>query len=228
MAVSAPSISRQRRRLSRIWFPRHNCRAPLRLVRRSAMSPRRVVMAGVLISLLDRHVYGVLLGLLVRVVTICCCRGCRRCRGLATISGITYVRTTSIVLGAIGIDLSLSWLAALSHYCRSMRRTFSRSVLMRFLRAMPAFGAVVAGVVLSSLTHAALRSEAVPALAVFRGRLCCSHCRQISGSAWLPCLLWRRRHDQRQYPHDPCPDGDTRSSSRAGQCGQQHLYRVFE
>ena len=31
--------SRQRRRLSRIWFPRHNCRAPLRLVRRSAMSP---------------------------------------------------------------------------------------------------------------------------------------------------------------------------------------------
>ena len=39
MAASAPSISRQRRRLSRIWFPRHNCRAPLRLVRRSAMSP---------------------------------------------------------------------------------------------------------------------------------------------------------------------------------------------
>ena len=186
------------------------------------------VMAGVLISLLDRHVYGVLFGLLVAaVITYLLLPRLARMqmapRDWSTIiGGITYVRTNSIVLGAIGIDLFIVMVGSVV----TLLPVYAQDILeispdaLGFLRAMPAFGAVVAGVVLSSLPpmrHCGQRLFI--ALAVFSGAIV-QHGR--------PFCIWRSRHDQRQYSHDPCPDGDTRSSSRTGQCGQQHLYRVFE
>ena len=117
------------------------------------------VMAGVLISLLDRHVYGVLLGLLVAsVITYLLLPRLARMqmapRDWSTIiGGITYVRTNSIVLGAIGIDLFIVMVGSVV----TLLPVYAQDILeispdaLGFLRAMPAFGAVVAGVVLSSL-----------------------------------------------------------------------------
>ena len=138
------------------------------------------VMAGVLISLLDRHVYGVLLGLLVAaVITYLLLPRLARMkmapRDWSTIiGGITYVRTNSIVLGAIGIDLFIVMVGSIV----TLLPVYAQDILeispdaLGFLRAMPAFGAVVAGVVLSSLPpmrHCGQRLFL--ALAVFSGAI---------------------------------------------------------
>ena len=138
------------------------------------------VMAGVLISLLDRHVYGVLFGLLVAaVVTYFLLPRLARMqmapRDWSTIiGGITYVRTNSIVLGAIGIDLFIVMVGSVV----TLLPVYAQDILeispdaLGFLRAMPAFGAVVAGVVLSSLPpmrHCGQRLFL--ALAVFSGAI---------------------------------------------------------
>ena len=138
------------------------------------------VMAGVLISLLDRHVYGVLLGLLVAsVITYLLLPRLARMqmapRDWSTIiGGITYVRTNSIVLGAIGIDLFIVMVGSVV----TLLPVYAQDILeispdaLGFLRAMPAFGAVVAGVVLSSLPpmrHCGQRLFL--ALAVFSGAI---------------------------------------------------------
>ena len=138
------------------------------------------VMAGVLISLLDRHVYGVLLGLLLAaVITYLLLPRLARIqmapRDWSTIiGGITYVRTNSIVLGAIGIDLFIVMVGSVV----TLLPVYAQDILeispdaLGFLRAMPAFGAVVAGVVLSSLPpmrHCGQRLFL--ALAVFSGAI---------------------------------------------------------
>ena len=138
------------------------------------------VMAGVLISLLDRHVYVVLLGLLVAaVITYLLLPRLARMqmapRDWSTIiGGITYVRTNSIVLGAIGIDLFIVMVGSVV----TLLPVYAQDILeispdaLGFLRAMPAFGAVVAGVVLSSLPpmrHCGQRLFL--ALAVFSGAI---------------------------------------------------------
>ena len=138
------------------------------------------VMAGVLISLLDRHVYGVLFGLLVAaVITYLLLPRLARMqmapRDWSTIiGGITYVRTNSIVLGAIGIDLFIVMVGSVV----TLLPVYAQDILeispdaLGFLRAMPAFGAVVAGVVLSSLPpmrHCGQRLFL--ALAVFSGAI---------------------------------------------------------
>ena len=138
------------------------------------------VMAGVLISLLDRHVYGVLFGLLVAaVITYLLLPRLTRMqmapRDWSTIiGGITYVRTNSIVLGAIGIDLFIVMVGSVV----TLLPVYAQDILeispdaLGFLRAMPAFGAVVAGVVLSSLPpmrHCGQRLFL--ALAVFSGAI---------------------------------------------------------
>ena len=117
------------------------------------------VMAGVLISLLDRQVYGVLFGLLVTaVITYLLLPRLARMqmapRDWSTIvGGITYVRTNPIVLGAIGIDLFIvmvgSVVTLLPVYALDILEISPDALGM--LRAMPALGAVVAGVMLSSL-----------------------------------------------------------------------------
>ena len=138
------------------------------------------VMAGVLISLLDRHVYGVLFGLLVAaVITYLLLPRLARMqmapRDWSTIiGGINYVRTNSIVLGAIGIDLFIVMVGSVV----TLLPVYAQDILeispdaLGFLRAMPAFGAVVAGVVLSSLPpmrHCGQRLFL--ALAVFSGAI---------------------------------------------------------
>ena len=138
------------------------------------------VMAGVLISLLDRHVYGVLFGLLAAAVFIYLllprlARMQMAPRDWSTIiGGITYVRTNSIVLGAIGIDLFIVMVGSVV----TLLPVYAQDILeispdaLGFLRAMPAFGAVVAGVVLSSLPpmrHCGQRLFF--ALAVFSGAI---------------------------------------------------------
>ena len=138
------------------------------------------VMAGVLISLLDRHVYGVLLGLLLAAVISYLllprlARMQMAPRDWSTIiGGITYVRTNSIVLGAIGIDLFIVMVGSVV----TLLPVYAQDILeispdaLGFLRAMPAFGAVVAGVVLSSLPpmrHCGQRLFL--ALAVFSGAI---------------------------------------------------------
>ena len=138
------------------------------------------VMAGVLISLLDRHVYEVLLGLLVAaVITYLLLPRLARMkmapRDWSTIiGGITYVRTNSIVLGAIGIDLFIVMVGSVV----TLLPVYAQDILeispdaLGFLRAMPAFGAVVAGVFLSSLPpmrHCGQRLFL--ALAVFSGAI---------------------------------------------------------
>ena len=138
------------------------------------------VMAGVLISLLDRHVYGVLFGLLVAaVITYLLLPRLAQMqmapRDWSTIiGGITYVRTNSIVLGAIGIDLFIVMVGSVV----TLLPVYAQDILeispdaLGFLRAMPAFGAVVAGVVLSSLPpmrHCGQRLFL--ALAVFSGAI---------------------------------------------------------
>ena len=138
------------------------------------------VMAGVLISLLDRHVYVVLLGLLVAAaITYLLLPRLARMqmapRDWSTIiGGITYVRTNSIVLGAIGIDLFIVMVGSVV----TLLPVYAQDILeispdaLGFLRAMPAFGAVVAGVVLSSLPpmrHCGQRLFL--ALAVFSGAI---------------------------------------------------------
>ena len=117
------------------------------------------VMAGVLISLLDRQVYIVLFGLLVAaVITYLLLPRLARMemapRDSSTIvGGITYVRTNPIVLGAIGIDLFIvmvgSVVTLLPVYALDILEISPDALGM--LRAMPALGAVVAGVMLSSL-----------------------------------------------------------------------------
>ena len=117
------------------------------------------VMAGVLISLLDRQVYIVLFGLLVAaVITYLLLPRLARMqmapRDWSTIvGGITYVRTNPIVLGAIGIDLFIvmvgSVVTLLPVYALDILEISPDALGM--LRAMPALGAVVAGVMLSSL-----------------------------------------------------------------------------
>ena len=138
------------------------------------------VMAGVLISLLERHVYEVLLGLLVAaVITYLLLPRLARMkmapRDWSTIiGGITYVRTNSIVLGAIGIDLFIVMVGSVV----TLLPVYAQDILeispdaLGFLRAMPAFGAVVAGVFLSSLPpmrHCGQRLFL--ALAVFSGAI---------------------------------------------------------
>ena len=138
------------------------------------------VMAGVLISLLDRHVYGVLFALLVAaVITYLLLPRLARMQMAphdwsTIIGGITYVRTNSIVLGAIGIDLFIVMVGSVV----TLLPVYAQDILeispdaLGFLRAMPAFGAVVAGVVLSSLPplrHCGQRLFL--ALAVFSGAI---------------------------------------------------------
>ena len=138
------------------------------------------VMAGVLISLLDRHVYEVLFGLLAAAVFIYLllprlARMQMAPRDWSTIiGGITYVRTNSIVLGAIGIDLFIVMVGSVV----TLLPVYAQDILeispdaLGFLRAMPAFGAVVAGVVLSSLPpmwHCGQRLFL--ALAIFSGAI---------------------------------------------------------
>ena len=117
------------------------------------------VGAGVLISVLDRQAYGVLFVLLViAALTYLLLPRLARMqiapRDWSTIvGGITYVRTNSIVLGAIGIDLFIVMVGSVV----TLLPVYAQDILeispdaLGLLRAMPAFGAVVAGVLLSSL-----------------------------------------------------------------------------
>ncbi len=102
--------------------------------------------------------------------------GCRwrRATGRLLLAGSPMCGPIQLCWAQLALICSLSWLAALSHYCRSMRRTFSRSVPMRLAFCAPCrhLARWWVGVVLSSLPpmrHCGQRLFL--ALAVFSGAI---------------------------------------------------------
>jgi hypothetical protein len=134
------------------------------------------------------------------------------------LGGVAYVRSNSIVLGAIALDLFIvlmgSVVTLLPVYAADILNVGPES--LGVLRGMPALGGVVVGLGLAALPPMR-RSGALPF------RRAAGVCSVNSGFCGFdhflgqPCglvCLWRSRYGKCQYPHDPYSIGHTRSSSR--------------
>ncbi len=117
------------------------------------------LVAGLLLALIDVQIYGFLTGLM---MVSCACfllipklpRIKPAPRSLETIlGGFRFVRTNSIVLGAIALDLFIVMLGSVV----TLLPIYAADILMvgpeqlGILRGMPAFGAVFTGMILASL-----------------------------------------------------------------------------
>ncbi len=184
------------------------------------------LISGLLIALIDLQIYGLLaaaLGLagLAYLLLPRLARVEMAPRTWETlIGGVNYARSNPIVLGAIAIDLFIVLLGSVV----TLLPIYALDILfigpeqLGVLRGMPAFGAVIAGIIWQACRLCANAWQEI----IHRVTGVCRLDHLVRAIESLLAqrpgtfCLWRGRHDQREYPDQPCSDGHARSFARTG------------